>query len=366
MTSNQLVKEKEKTTFLELLKTKSKKKVKKVWIKLKKKRKGNNNSSTNRSKSKRRANEAKPTTTTNEITVTNNIIKDNSAVDISDDQQQMVFNDSNDSPSPTTIQMKDESFDNQSQDDSIPEPPPVATPSPNNIAKQKIMNKFLNLNSSAFKRLQIIDDVIHNNDKEEYHEELCEQISLIMKDWDGMKNVYYKESRKRKSRLNKDDLQTQHAMLVQLRERILLINDESTTHIPNKLDIDDCYNCNTPGTPTTMNTMITKETLRAEEECKPLELYFDDEWWAQYQDNTNATEKENMVLNAIQDKHDESNNKLQKVDDLLTSMKAIAIAQGDEVNRHKESFSSIERKSESMNDKLGYVNRKANETSNRV
>jgi len=265
--------------------------------------------------------------------------------------------------SSTTIQTKEEPSDYQCQEDYIPEPPIVVTPSPNHIAKQKLMNKFLSLNASASKRIELVKD---NDGKEEYHEEMCDQISLVIEDWNGMKSMYSKELRKRKSRLNKDDLQTQHAMLVQLRERICLINDESKTKIPNSLDIDDYYNHNSPLTQTRKSKKMEKESSYTEER-KPLEIDFDKEWWAQYQDDdTKNKEKENIDLNVVQHKDDLLDTELQKVDDLLNSMKSIANAQGDEINGHKKLIGSIEQKSNSMNDKMGSLNRKANDTSSRV
>merc|ERR1711862_744307 len=135
-----------------------------------------------------------------------------------------------------------------------------------------------------------VKDAIHSDSdsKEEYDEEICDQISLVIEDWNGMKSIYSKESHKRKSRLNKDDFQTQHAMLVQLRERIYLVNDESKTEIPNNLDIDDYHNApltptskskrlekDSPLTPTSKSKKIEKELLPSEVEQKPLELDFD-------------------------------------------------------------------------------------------
>merc|ERR1711862_1006320 len=110
---------------------------------------------------------------------------------------------------------------------------------------------------------------------------------------------------------------------------------------------------------------IEKELLPSEVEQKPLELDFDKEWWAQYQDvDTKTNEKENMDLNSIQDKDDVINIKLQKVDDMLTSMKSIATAQGDEINGHQKLIGGIEKKSDSMKDNLGCINRKISDTSN--
>lgn len=346
--------------YFDLFKRKTKRKGQKVWMKLKKKKKSVGKSLRNSiGKSRKTTKEEKCTSGIEVINDSNGSLKSNSI---------LKSNNSMDINSSTTIQTKEEPSDYQCQEDNIPEPPIVVTPSPNHIAKQKIMNKFLSLNTSASKRIELVKDEIqiYNDGEEEYHEEMCDQISLAIEDWNGMKSMYSKELRKRKSRLNKDDLQTQHAMLVQLRERICLINDESKTKIPNSLDIDDYYNHNSPLTPSRKSKKMEKDSSYTEER-KPLEIDFDKEWWAQYQDDdTKNKEKENIDLNVIQQKDDLLDTKLQKVDDLLNSMKSIANAQGDEINGHEKLIGSIEQKSNSMNDKMGSLNRKANDTSSRV
>merc|ERR1719343_127395 len=178
------------------------------------------------------------------------------------------------------------------------------------------MQKFLQVNLSVINRIESVDSVLasvaktskkdadnqtdvyyKNNSLLEYEDGINNQICLMKAEWNKMKQMYTAEANKRKSRLTLDDIETQHALLLQLRDRIY--NIPVRDDITQDLDIDnapitptaspmitdskslfsntDSYNKYSPLTP----TAVSKETLRAEEICKPIELDYSDDWWSE-------------------------------------------------------------------------------------
>jgi len=287
---------------------------------------------------------------------------------------------------------------------------PISSPS-NNSIKTKIMRKFLKLNQSVLQRIDSVNNVLSktttNKDKtqsnedhddnqlSEYKDEITNQIKLMKEEWNTMNNMYMKETNKRKSRLTLDDIETQHALLTQLRDKIYNIPTSASMSISiiHDLDIDDApiiitpsaspmisvtntksisphkYSNNNdhyyPSLSLTPNTTISKETLRAEEECKPVELDYTDDWWTQEQQEQEEEDgNNNNVSNSSStidiDKNDiELEVKLSKIDDMLSNIHSIVSSQNVQVKKHSGVMNDMDKKNSNVNDKLNYMNRKA-------
>lgn len=407
------------TSLFDLIKTTSKKKVNKVWKKINKKK----------SKSMKHKDSIDTTPATSTTTIPSIIITKkacNTTNEINDtkkkDDRKHVSYTSKSSISSSIGKGDDQDYrdiptnhdKSKNNINSNNVSSPISSPS-NNSIKTKIMRKFLKLNQSVLQRIDSVNNVLSktttNKDKtqsnedddddddqlSEYKDEITNQIKLMKEEWNTMNNMYMKETNKRKSRLTLDDIETQHALLTQLRDKIYNIPTSASIGISiiHDLDIDDApiiitpsaspmisvtntksisphkYSNNNnndhyyPSLSLTPNTTISKETLRAEEECKPIELDYTDDWWTQEQQEQEEEENgnNNNVSNSSStidiDKNDiELEVKLSKIDDMLSNIHCIVSSQNDQVNKHSGVMNDMDRKNSNVNDKLNYMNRK--------
>jgi len=379
LSSTQLVKERKITSLFQLLKLRSRKKVKKVWRKIKKKPKSKKHNSSDTTST------AAPTTNvTTKITATSDITADaitymkTKVINDTDLMIKETDSHSTDTKLSASTTSKDEEredltikHDNKANSSTSFLSLSSSLSSKNDIINDnktlssKIMQKFLQINLSAIKRIESVDNVLvsvaktnkkdtdnetdvyyKNNSLLEYEDGINNQISLIKEEWNKMKQMYTVEANKRKSRLTVDDIETQHALLLQLRDRIY--NIPIRDGIVQDLDIDnapitptsspmitdskslfsntDNINKYSPLTPTT----VSKETLRAEEVCKPIELDYGDDWWTETDQERDGRKCDK-----------ESELKLLNVDGVFNSIHSMAMEKKKEVRKDSDVIADV-------------------------
>jgi len=235
----------------------------------------------------------------------------------------------------------------------------------NNAAKNNLLSKFTTLKSSIFKRVLVVDRLTRqqystgasavsaNSPKQiiESKMKINDQIKTAMVEWNEMKKLYFREARKHKSRLTKDDLEAQHDLLMQLRDHIHSVNDEAVTGISNDvLTLED--------EKVQENQIIAKERMQEEEKVeenrmvpyKQTKAKFNNEWWDPLLDRKS--------FKFIVENDKSINEKLETVDNLVSNLKFIADAQAKEVDEHNEALVSVDYKINGNYMALTFVNRK--------
>merc|ERR1712084_90065 len=227
----------------------------------------------------------------------------------------------------------------------------------NNNAKENLVSKFTNLKSSIFTRILEVDrmereqystsglSVVSGNNPKRVIESrgiIHDQIKIAIDEWNELKNLYHKEIRKHKSRMTKDDLEAQYEVLMQLRDHINNINDESA------LALDDCKEEEKVNTKDDHNKI--EEKLITQQSRKSMELMFNQEWWNPLLDRKS--------LKIVVENDKSIHGKLTAIDGLVSNLKFIANTQAEEVNKQNEALSFIDYKMAETNIALRFVNKK--------